>query len=811
MSDHADGLFGAQPRDDIRARDPGREQGRDEGRELARRTPASSQLGSSPAITQLSGVGGLFDDLTDAQRAAASHGSGPALVLAGPGSGKTRVITRRIAALIAQGVPPWKILALTFTNKAAGEMRERVSRLVARDDGSRTGLVVSTFHSHCAAILRRFGDRVGLQAGFSIYDGGDQKDAIKAAIEEAGLSNTQWTPASVLAEISDAKNKLRDAAAYLAEANDFWSRSVAKAYASYEAVLTRSNAVDFDDLLLKVALLLRGDAEVRELLQRRHEWVLVDEYQDTNHAQFVIAHALAERSRNLFVVGDPDQSIYGWRGADISNILEFEEHFSGARVIPLGENFRSTGHIVSAAAGLISHNRRRKHKELTTSLGEGVPVRVLKANDEHEEADRIADFLEARSREGVPWRSMAVLYRMNALSRVIEDALRRRMIPSTVARGTAFYDRKEIKDALAYLRVCANPRDEVSLRRIVNVPTRGIGDATVRKIEAHAVSHGLPLIAAFAQASSVGVVSGKSAKAVEGFVVMIRDFARSLDERVPGDLAAFVSEVLETSGLDRLEDHSTLEERERVANLEELVSAAADFRLPESDPAADAPVEATYEVDGTLDAQLPAQPTLGDAVRLWLESVSLVADADAVDPEQGSVTLMTLHAAKGLEFDSVAVIGVEHGILPHSRASEGEDAVEEERRLLFVGMTRAERALSVSSAAVRTVRGVRQASIESEFLREIPSKHVSRTDLVERFSGSRIEYDDADAFGGDEGGEGMDAAELFPVGSMVRHPIFGVGKVEYLARGFGGTRARIAFRSVGLKTLIVEHAKLSRA
>jgi DNA helicase-2/ATP-dependent DNA helicase PcrA len=485
--------------------------------------------------------------------------------------------------------------------------------------------------------------------------------------------------------------------------------------------------------------------------------------------------------------------------------LEFEEQFPGAVVIPLGENFRSTSHIVSAAAGLIGHNRRRKHKELTTSLGEGTPVRLLKANDEYEEADRIADFFEERSRAGVPWRSMAVLYRMNALSRVIEDALRRRMIPSTVARGTAFYDRKEIKDAIAYLRACANPRDEVSLHRIINFPARGIGDVTVRKIDAYAVSNGLPFIAACAQASTAGIISGKTAKAVDGFVAMIRDFARSLDERLPGDLASFVNEVLETSGLDRLDDHSTIEERERVANLEELVSAAADFRLPESDPAADAPVEPDFEVDGVADAPLPAQPTLGDALRLWLESVSLVADADAVDPEQGSVTLMTLHAAKGLEFDTVAVIGVEHGILPHSRSSEGEDAVEEERRLLFVGMTRAERALSVSSAAVRTVRGVRQASIESEFLREIPAQHVARTDLVERFSGSRIEYDDPEAFGD------ADVGEMFPIGSMVRHPIFGVGKIEFLARGFGGTRARIAFRSVGLKTLIVEHAKLSRA
>ena len=399
---------------------------------------------------------------------------------------------------------------------------------------------------------------------------------------------------------------------------------------------------------------------------------------------------------------------------------------------------------------------------------------------------------------------MSVLYRMNALSRVVEDALRRRNIPSSVARGTAFYDRKEIKDAMAYLRVCANPRDEVSLRRIINTPARGIGDTSVRKIEAYAVSNGIPLISAFAQAANAGIVSGKIGKAVDGFVAMIRDFARSLDERLPGDLASFVSEVLDTSGLDKLDDHSTVDERERVANLEELVSAAAQFRLPDDDPTADA--DSSTDDAGALGGAIPAQPTLGDALRLWLETVSLVADADAIDPEQGSVTLMTLHAAKGLEFDTVAVVGVENGLLPHMRAaSEGEDGIEEERRLLFVGMTRAERLLMVSSAAVRTVRGVRQASIESEFLREIPGRDCARTDLTERFAGGRIEYDDPEAF------SDMDVGEMFPIGSMVRHPIFGVGKVEFLARGFGGTRARIAFRTVGLKTLIVEHAKLSRA
>ena len=521
---------------------------------------------------------------------------------------------------------------------------------------------------------------------------------------------------------SASKNKLRDATAYLAEANDFWTRSVAKAFKAYEDTLTRSNAVDFDDLLLKVALLLKNNPQVREILQARHQWVLVDEYQDTNHAQFVIAHALAERSKNLFVVGDPDQSIYGWRGADISNILEFEEQFPGACVIPLGENFRSTGHIVAASAALISNNRRRKHKDLTTGLGDGLPVRLLKANDEHEEADKVAEMFAERARDGVPWRSMAVLYRMNALSRVIEDALRRRMIPSTVARGTAFYDRKEIKDAMAYLRVCANPRDEVSLRRIINTPTRGIGDTSVRKIEAYAVSHGIPLISAFAQAANAGIVSGKIGKAVDGFVAMVRGFAQALDEQLPGDLAGFVSEVLETSGLDRIDEHATVDERERVANIEELVSAAAQFRLPDEDPTADAQ-DASLDDDtlasreGDFPASLTDQPTLGDALRIWLESVALVADADAIDPEQGSVTLMTLHAAKGLEWRIVVLAGCEEGFLPHLNSREDAD-LEEERRLFYVGVTRAARRLMLTIARRRMVAGGWQDRTASRFVIE---------------------------------------------------------------------------------------------
>ncbi len=720
------------------------------------------------------------DGLTAAQRAAVLHFEGPALVLAGPGSGKTRVITQRIAYLVSRGVKPWQILALTFTNKAAGEMRNRVERLLPRGLGG--GLVVSTFHSYCASLLRRHGASAGLQAGFSIYDSDDQKTTMKAAIEEAGLTTSNWTPVSVLAAISDVKNRLLTPAEYALEANDFWTRSIAKAYGKYQEILQRSNACDFDDLLMKCAHLLREDAEVRATMQQRARFILLDEYQDTNHAQFVIAATLASEHRNLFVVGDPDQSIYGWRGADITNILEFEEHFAGAVVLPLGENFRSTAAIVRAADGLIRHNSKRPHKDLHTALAEGERVRVVRCQDEHDEADQVAGFFEERLREGVPYRSMAVLYRMNALSRVLEDALRRKMIPSVVVRGTAFYDRKEIKDAIAYFRVLVNPRDEVSLRRIVNVPTRGIGPTTVRKIEAYAAGSGYAIFDALALAPSAGVVKGKIGESVQAFAELLRGFQRSMDERLPGDLADFVGEVLKLTKLDEFVGRGGVEEAERVANLDELVSAAREFHF--------------------IDDPDITHPTLRTAVCAWLESVALIADADAFDPDRGSVTLMTLHAAKGLEFDSVAVVGLEHGLLPHSRSIDSDDELEEERRLLFVGMTRAQRALMVSSAVSRQVRGVRQATIESPFLKEIPSDATTASDRTP--SVDRIVYDDPEAF------SDLDPAELFPVGCNVKHPIFGMGKVEFLARGFGGTRARIAFRSVGTKTVIVEHAKLSR-
>jgi len=752
----------------------------------------------------------IMDDLTVAQREAVSHMDGPALVLAGPGSGKTRVITRRIAHLIANGVPAWSILALTFTNKAAGEMRNRVDAIVPANVPGRRGLTVTTFHSLGARLLRRYASRAGMPENYLIYDTADQRAAIKQAIKDAGLDSKNWTPGSVHGHISHAKNQLMDAPAFAAQAGDFFARTVAKIYAAYEAILAKAGAVDFDDLLLRLARLLRDDESVRADLQDRYQYLLIDEYQDTNHVQFVIAHALAERGRNIFVVGDPDQSIYGWRGADIRNIIDFDTHYPDARVIPLGQNFRSTGHIVSIADHLIRHNRQRKHKTLFTEQEEGERARVVRCGDEHHEASLVVDELRRGRDEGLAWKDMAVFYRVNALSRVMEEALRRESIPYVIARGTAFYERQEIKDAIAYLRVLANPRDEVSLRRIINTPARGIGATSIEKLELHAIRRGLALIDACRAAPQIDGLSAKAAKAIAQFAAMIdrwRSRAGAADGEMPttagadaliddlttADLRDIVEMVLRESGLEALYRQAKSEEdQDRLENLEELVSSAAQFVPP-------------------LDAG--EDPSPFRTLFAWLESIALVSDADMVDPANGAVTLMTLHAAKGLEFPLVCMIGLEHGILPHVNAGDTDAGLEEERRLCFVGITRAERRLLISSAAVRTHRGVRERTIPSMFLRELPAAHVESLDAHDPSSSD----DDGDEPGGATGLRFVRDADAdrpfieFAVGTRVRHPQFGRGTIRSLERSRDSTRARVSFDAVGVKTLILEFARLEIA
>ncbi|MEE2681983.1 MAG: UvrD-helicase domain-containing protein [Planctomycetota bacterium] len=742
--------------------------------------------------------------MTDPQRQAASHVDGPALILAGPGSGKTRVITRRVAWLLVNGIPAWQVLALTFTNKAAGEMRDRIDALLPDSMSNRRGLFVSTFHAFCARQLRQHGERIGLDPGFSIYDTSDQRAAMKEALNIAGLESGNWTPASTLSAVSHAKNQLKDAAAYEEEASDFYTRSIARAFRAYEGILQRNNAVDFDDLLLRTAGLLRTNEEVRVQLQDRFRYVLIDEYQDTNHAQFVIADAIASAHGNLFVVGDPDQSIYGWRGADVGNILEFEEKYPGTLIIPLGRNFRSTGHIVSAASGLIQNNRRRKHKDLHTELGDGDPVHLRYCQDERHEAEQVADAIRTAAAAGLEFREMAVLYRVNALSRVLEDALRSASLPYVIARGTAFFERREIKDALAYLRALSNPVDDVALSRIVNVPARQIGSRTLKAIERHALHERLSLLEALEDVARVDGLGARAIRAVTAFVQMFKRWRTTLESGHLAQLPGYVAQVITESGLEGMHLGSGDEEGlERVANLNELVSAAAEFEMPEE-------IESAEVAGGEVEVELTAMPTLVQALRSFLESVALVSDQDAIDQSQGAVTLMTLHAAKGLEFDFVAMVGLEEGLLPHARSQEGEHELEEERRLCYVGMTRAKRSLHLSLAASRSIRGQRSRTIQSSFIGELPEAHleVDRLDGSGEFEdGYSIEYDAEFADEPHDGG-GVGFASRFPAGTVVRHPQFGIGTVKSISPRGTVSSARVAFHGIGTKTLILEYARL---
>lgn len=754
-------------------------------------------------------------DLTASQRCAVLHHGGPLLVLAGPGSGKTRVITRRIAHRIFCGVPAWQIVALTFTNKAAAEMKSRVDALVPAHIPGRRGLVIGTFHSFCAGLLRRYGASsasagIGgapLAENFSIFDSDDARSVIKKAIASAGLESAQWPVAAVATEISCAKNKLQTAAQYSASAMDFRQRTMARLYDLYERAMVRENALDFDDLLLRTACMLQHDAAVSQELRERFSEVLVDEYQDTNHAQFTVAHAIAREHRNICVVGDPDQSIYAWRGADISNIQDFEQHYPGATVIALGENFRSTGHIVSLADKLIRNNESRRHKDLFTQLGLGDRPRVVRLMDEVSEAQFVADALQAAHRSGSEWRDMAVLYRMNALSRSMEDALRRRGIPYLIARGTAFYDRKEVRDTMGYLRALVNPVDDTSLRRIVNVPARGIGATTIGKLEQVAAQRRCSLAGAMACARQCGV-SERTAKSIDGFLTLLVRYRSELDAKSAHNLGPFVARLITEAGLERAaieladDDQDAME---RKANVQEVANAAGAFELPESQP-------------GIPD------PTLGDALRGFLQSVALASDSDAIDPQKGVVTLMSLHAAKGLEFQTVAIIGIEEGLLPHSRSLASPKEVEEERRLFFVGITRCKRTLLLTSVAMRSTRGMRMSTIESGFLRELPQESLVYSDHTGGRSATaggrhwtnQQRTDDAEST--DEQGDGDVQYEVggsrtqpacgMSVGTTVRHLQFGIGRIEAILPRGSMTSVRVHFRTAGVRVLVLEYAKL---
>jgi len=716
----------------------------------------------------------LLKGLTAAQRQAVCHRAGAQLVMAGPGSGKTTVVTRRIALLLEQGVAPWSVLALTFTNKAAGEMRDRVRCLVGEREAR--GLTIATFHAFAARQLRVLHEQVGVPQDFTIFDSSDQKAAAKQAVIESGMDGANWPPASVLAAISRAKQALLSPRDAEENACDFWSRSMATLYKSYQGILNRAHALDFDDLLRLLAVALRDTPQLRSHLGSRFEYLMVDEYQDTNHAQFIIASTIASAHGNICVVGDPDQSIYAWRGADITNILDFESQYLGASTVSLGQNFRSTARIVSASSGLIACNESHRARTLHTELGDGELPVLFSAMDEHAEAMEVVErFRGLHDTDDIPWNEMAVLYRINAISRVLEEAFRAAEIPHVVARGTAFYQRKEVKDAISYLRVLHNESDDISLRRIVNVPARGIGGTSMNRLERFAAGNGIGLAESMRRRVEVDGLNKRAGVAIDRFVAMLDGWRTAMSGGlIEVSLADLVARVLDESGLEQsLRAKAQEEDIDRVANLQELVSAASD-----------------REVDQELDAEVDAPTMLAGKLAAWLESITLVADADMIDPEQGAVTLMSLHASKGLEFDVVAIVACEQGILPHGRAFDDMGQMEEERRLCYVGMTRARRHLLMGHANARTQRGQHERTAPSRFLAEIPADSVRQIEADDPWQVNQV------------------VETTVHPGQPVRHPRFGLGRVLRLGRRPQGATITVDFVEFGHRTLPAAHASL---
>ena len=635
----------------------------------------------------------LLDGLNREQQQAVQHTEGPLLILAGAGSGKTKVLTVRIAYLLAQGVNPYEILAITFTNKAAKEMKSRVEGLVG-DVANRIWL--STFHSFCAKFLRfELDNFLGYNSNFTIYDTSDSQVVIKAALKALNLDDKYYPVGAMISAISDAKNKLMFASDYRKQARDFYQQKVADVYEYYERELRKNNALDFDDLLLVAVKLLQSNAAVLDKYSKRFKYVMIDEYQDTNHAQYLLAYLLSSHWKNIAVVGDADQSIYAWRGADIQNILDFEKDYPNCTSIKLEQNYRSTKIILDAANAVIDHNEGRPEKNLWTDKVEGAKIQHFTAQSEHEEAAFIGDtIVKKHDIHGVPYGDMAILYRTNAQSRVLEEALIKRALPYTMVGGTKFYDRKEIKDVLAYLRVLYNPFDDLSLLRIINVPKRGIGATTVSKLQDYARENGTSLFMTLTQLHLVDTIKGKTKEKLEEFGILIFTLVAEMDDKSVLDI---LEAILDRTGyLAQLEESTDPQDQARAENIGELLSVAKDFQ--DTNPT------------GTVED--------------FLEQVALVNDVDSFEQEESKVTLMTLHAAKGLEFPIVFLGGLEEGLFPHSRTLMNPEEIEEERRLAYVGITRAEKELYISNATTRTVFGRTSSYLPSRFIDEIPAELV---------------------------------------------------------------------------------------
>jgi ATP-dependent DNA helicase UvrD/PcrA len=701
----------------------------------------------------------LLAGLNEPQREAVTYGEGPLLILAGAGSGKTRVLTHRIAYLVRSGVVnAGELLAITFTNKAAQEMRDRVELLLGR---SVRGMWVMTFHSACARMLRADAHRLGYTRSFTIYDQADSRRLVRQCISELDVDPKRFTPAAVQNQISDAKNKLRSAEDYRQLVGSYFEQTVADVYEHYEREIHRANAMDFDDLLVRTVNVLELFPEVRERYQQAFRHVLVDEYQDTNHAQYRLLQVLTgvgtgddsgTGHRNICVVGDEDQAVYGFRGADIRNILDFEDDYPDAHVVRLEQNYRSTQTILDAANGVISNNRGRLGKRLFTELGQGDPVKVRELDDEHAEARFVSGEVQRLVDEGVSREEIAVFYRTNAQSRVLEDRLIRDEIGYQVVGGTKFYDRAEIKDAIAYLTVLVNPQDAVGFTRIANSPRRGIGQTSLSRVIAYANTLGEPVFDVARQPAAVPGLGTAAVRSIERFMGTMAE----LRERLEGgaNVAELLEETLSKSGyVEALQAERTIEAQGRLENLEELVEVAREY-------------DSTAENEG---------------VPGFLQQIALLSDADSLRDEEGLVTLMTLHNAKGLEFPIVFIIGAEDGVFPHSRALD-EGGLEEERRLAYVGITRAMRDLYLTYARTRNVFGARTYGLRSRFLDEIPAELTDAEEELRASRGPATAVARATTW---DSARASDAGPVpdFRLGDDVTHAAFGEGVVTGVEPG----------------------------
>jgi len=700
----------------------------------------------------------LLDDLTEAQQRAVTFGDGPLLVVACAGSGKTRVITRRVVHLIRTGVNPFNILAITFTNKASSEMASRVRAL-----GAARGAWISTFHAFCARMLRRYGEVLGIGRDFTIFDQSDSRRCVKAALSELNLDATNWSPTAIQARISRLKNDLLGPAD-LAAMGGFREKTLARIMTRYEEILRRNGALDFDDLLGFMARLLDNEA-ARGELHSRFQHILIDEYQDTNRVQYLIAKGLAGARRNICATGDPDQSIYGWRGAEIRNILDFERDFPEAVVIKLEENFRSTPQVLSAAEGLISNNRARIERKLWTRLPAGARVSVLECRDEEDEARIVVERIQALIRDGVPPAECAIFYRVNAMSRALEAAAGDAGLRYCIVSGTAFYQRKEIKDILAYLRVSTNPDDDISFQRIVNTPPRGIGAVTLNRLRASAHEAGTSLYRTVTGRRYAGAFSKGAEKKVDALAELLQTLAQSMT--LPAGKA--VRSVIKLSGYGMYVN--TDRDSERLENINELVSAAERFEA--------------------------GHPKLGIAA--FLENAALVSDIDGWDNSTDAAVMMTVHAAKGLEFEHVFIIGLEEGLFPHEFSSGSTDETEEERRLCYVALTRAKRSATLTHTRLRMLRGRCTLRVPSRFLDELPDEAVERT-------------------GGSSAGWSQESPDLvappetarlaLAPGDMVVHNTFGAGRVVAVLGVGPNARATVRFYEGGTRKLVLKYAGL---